>query len=122
MAAFHPAAETPSIKLGTARAVHVERLCNSFLPAGRRHDDLERRPRRQLRLNCLVHQWLIGISHQLAPLIARHPHGKIVGIKGRPAHHRQDFSRPRVHRDNGAVLPFQRFLGRDLQINVDSQL
>ena len=112
--AFHPASEAPAIKVGAPAAVHVEGLGNPFLPARRRHNDLERRAGRQLRLNRFIQQRLVRIIHQLVPLVPRNLHGEVVRIKGRPAHHRQNFPGVRIHGDDGAVLPFDGLLRRNL--------
>ena len=117
-----PAFEVAAVKLGAAGAVDLQILRDPLLQPGRGHDDLEGGTGRQLRLNRLVQQRMVFIVDQLAPLIARNPHREIVGIEGRPAHHRQDFSGARVHGDDGAVFPFQRFFRRDLQIDVDREL
>ncbi len=114
MPAFHPAAKATSVELRSAGAVHVQVLCDSFLPTRDRHDDLEGRTRRKLRLNRFVQQRLVRVRNQLVPFVARDAYGKIVGIECRPAHHRQNFPGPRIHRDDCAILPFQRFLGCDL--------
>ena len=51
-----------------AGAVDLHVLRDAFLQAGDRHQDLERRSRRQLRLDGLVHQRVVGIGDQLVPV------------------------------------------------------
>ena len=97
-------------------------LRDAFLPTRNRHDDFESGAWGQLRLNRFVQQRLVGIGNQLVPFIPRNAYGKIVGIESRSARHSQDFSGMRVHGDDRAVLPFQRFLGRDLQIDINGEL
>ena len=67
---FHPATETSSVKFRATRAVHVQILGNVLLPACDRHDDLERRSRRQLSLDRFVQQRLLGIGDQSVPFVA----------------------------------------------------
>ena len=119
---FHPAAKAASVKLRAAGTIHMQILRDAFLPTRHRHDDFESRAGGQLRLNRLVQQRLIGIGDQLVPFIARDAYGKIVRIESRTARHGQDFSGMRVHGDDRAVLPFQRFLGGDLQIDINGEL
>ena len=102
--------------------MHVHVLRDAFLQARRRHDDLEGRTGRELRLNGFVQQRVIVIVDQLAPLIARDAHRKIVGIESRTAHHRQDLAVARIHGDDGAVLVPHGLFGGNLQIEVDGQL
>ena len=83
-----PAFEVASVKRSATIADHVHVLCNAFLQARGGHDDLESRAGRELSLNGFVQQRMIVVVDQLAPLIARDPHRKIVGIKSRPADHR----------------------------------
>src|SRR5205823_14924376 len=70
----------------------------------------------------LVQQWVIRDINQLRPFIPRDADREIIRIKSWPAHHGQNFSVSRIHRDDGAVLSFERLLGRNLQVDVDGQL
>ena len=92
-----------------------------LLQARHRHDDLERRPRRQLRLDRLVQQRMIRVVQDLVPVALRQPHRKLVWIERRPRHHRQDLARMRVHRHDRPHLAFQRLLRRLLHVQVDRQ-
>src|SRR3984957_21090889 len=83
MPAFHPTSEAPSIEGGASIAVNLERLGNTFLPSGGRHENFEGRPRRELGLNRLVQQGLIRVVHQSVPLIARNLDCEIIGIESR---------------------------------------
>jgi hypothetical protein len=69
VAAFHPASEAPAIERCAPVAMHVEGLGNPFLPSGSRHNHLERRAGRELRLNRFIQQRLIGIVDQFVPLV-----------------------------------------------------
>ena len=122
MATLHPASEATAIKSCAAVAVHVQRLRNPLLPAGDRHDDLESRAGRELRLDGLIQKWFIGIGDQLRPFVFRNLDRKIIRIEGRTAHHRQNFPGMRIHRDERAILPIQRLLRCNLQIQIDRQL
>ena len=97
-------------------------LRDPFLPARDRHDDLEGRSRRQLRLNGFIEQRLVGVSDELIPLVAGDAHREVIGIERRAADHREDFSGMRIHGDNGPILAFQRLFRGNLQIDVDGQL
>ncbi len=70
VAALHPASEPPAIKRRAAIAVHVQSLRDAFLPTRHRHEDLEGRAGRQLRLNGLIQQRFVRIGDQLVPLAA----------------------------------------------------
>src|SRR5579863_3655969 len=64
---------------------------------------------------------MIVVVDQLAPLVARNPNGKIVGIESRPAHHSQDLSVAWIHSHDGSVFISQGLLCGDLQIKIDGQ-
>ncbi len=61
---------------------------------------------------------VIRVFHSLL----RDADGERVGIKRRPAHHRQYFAGARVHGDDGAGLARQRLFGGNLQVDIDGQL
>ena len=100
----------------------VERLRDPFLPSRHRHDDLESRSGRQLRLNGLVQQGFVGIVDQPVPFVAGYADGEIVGIKSRTADHGKDLAGARIHGHDCAILAFQRLFGGNLQVDVDRQL
>ena len=122
MFGHHPAFEKAAIEIASTVAIDVQVLGNAFLQSCRGHDDLEHRTRGKLGLNGLVQQRMCGIGHQPAPLVPRYTDGKIVRVKRWTAHHRQDLARPRVHGHDGAVLPFQRLLGGNLDVQIHGQL
>src|ERR1041385_5048740 len=111
------AKENPS-----ARAVHHQGLGHAFLQTRYRHNDLEHRTGRHLRLNGFVQQWRIRIFRQLFPFFGGDAHGKIVRIESWPAHHGQYFPIARVHGDDCTVLAFQCLLCRLLHIQIDSEI
>ena len=122
VAGFHPASEPPAIERRTPIAVHIEGLRDPFLPARDRHNDLEGRAGRELRLDGPVEQRFLRIGHQLAPVVARDAHRELVGIEGGPAHHGQNLAGVRIHGDDGAVFARDGLLGGNLQIDIDGQL
>ncbi len=83
---------------------------------------LNARAGRQLCLDGLVQQRIIGIGDQLVPLAIGNSHGEIVGIESRAADHGQDFAGARVHGDHGSVSSSNSLFRRDLQIDVEGQL
>ena len=100
--------------------MHV--LRNAFLKPGHRHQDLEGRAGRELRLDGLVHQRMVGIGDQLVPVGAVDLDGKFVGVEAGPRNHRQNLAVPRVHGNDRAVAVAQREFGGALQIVVDREL
>ena len=118
----YPAFKVPSVERRAAVAGYLHILRDAFLQSGRRHDDFEHRSRRQLRLNGLVQQRMIIVVDQFRPFTFLDAHGKIVGIVGRSADHRENLARARIEGYDRAVPAFQRLLSGDLQININRQL
>ncbi len=119
----NPALELAAVKVGVARAKRREIFRGIFvLQHGRSCHDFENRPRRKLRLDCTIEQRMQGVFVQILPVIPRNTHGEIVGIQGRMAHHRQDFSGARVQGDYRTGARPQGLLRDLLQIVVDGQL
>ena len=119
----HPAFELPPVKRripGTKRRKAFRR--HLILQHRRRRNNFEHRPRRQLRLNRAVQQWMQRIFVQPLPLFFRNPHRKIVGVRRRPAHHRQHFAGARIQRHHRSRPRSQRLFRHLLQVVVDSQL
>ena len=121
MLGHHPALEVSAVKIGTAITVHVHVLRHTFLQSRRRHDDLEHRPGRELRLNGLIQQRMIIIVHQLVPLVPGNLHCETIWIEGGPTNHRQHFAGAGVQRHDGTVPAIQRLLGGNLQVQIDRQ-
>src|SRR5258708_31774502 len=105
MTTLHPASKSPTIECGTAIAMHAERLCDSLLPTGERHQDLEGRSGGKLRLNCFIQQRLVGIIDEAVPLIPGKLHGEIPRIKRGEAHPPPDLSLSRLHGVHRSLLP-----------------
>ena len=122
MPARHPTAKAVSVKDGTATTVYVHGLGNIFLNARHRHDDLEHRPGRKLRLNGFVQQWLGRIRDQRVPFLVADANRESVRVKRRPADHGEDLAGMRIHCDHRAVVPLKRLFGSQLDVEVDRQL
>src|SRR5215472_7649414 len=88
----YPALEVATVKTLAAAAIHDQVLRNALLHAGRRHDDLEHRAWRELRLDCFVQQRLARIADQLVPLVARDAYRKCIGVESWPADHCQNLA------------------------------
>ena len=122
MFGYHPTLEVAPVEDAAAAATHMQILRHALLRAGHRHDDLEDRARRQLRLDSLVEQRMRLIGQQPMPLFRRDPHGKFIGVERRTAHHCQDVAGARIHRDHRAVLAFERLFRRLLDVQIDRRL
>ncbi len=110
-----------SVETCPAIALHVHALRHTLLQSCQRHDDFERRPRRQLRLDGLVQQRMVGVIEDGLPVSPGQPHGKLIWIERRPRHHRQDFAGMGIQRHHRADLAFHRLLRRPLDVQIDRQ-
>ena len=90
--------------------------------AGQRHDRLERRARRLLRLNGAVQQRVVRVVGDFLPVLGLDADGEFVGIEGRPADHGQHLAGARIERHHRAVLAVHGQLGHGLQIQIDGEL
>ncbi len=118
-----PAVENSSVKISVSRTKRREILRDILgLEHRRGHDNLEDRPGGKLPLDGAIQQGRPGIRIERLPFRRGNADGKIVGIKGGPADHRQDFSRARIHGDDGAFFVGHVGIRNVLQIVVDRQL
>ena len=100
-----PAFEVASVERSAAAAVHSHVLCDAFLQARRRHDDLEDGAGRELCLNGFVEQRVVVVIDQLGPFGMLDAYGEVVGVERGPADHGQDFAGPRIHSYDCPVVP-----------------
>ena len=110
-----------SVRTPAAGAVDMHVLRNAFLQAGHGHQDLEGRPRRELSLDGLVHQRMIGVSDELVPVCAIDADCESVGIEAGTRDHSKDFTVTRVHGHDGTVAVAESQLRGVLQVFVDGQ-
>src|SRR5271170_4210878 len=80
-----------------AHDVHV--LRDALFQARERHDDLERRAGRELRLDGLVQEGMVRVGDDLVPVGAGEADGELVGIEGRARDHGEDLTGVRIHGD-----------------------
>ena len=88
---------------------------------GHGHEDLEGRPGRELRLDGLVHQRVVGVSDELVPVGAVDADGKGVGIEAGTRDHGENLAIARVHGHDGAVAVAECQFGGALQVVVNGQ-
>src|ERR1700749_3563621 len=103
--------EEVPVESGSAVARDVHVLRGVLLEARERHDDLERRARRELRLDGLVHQRMVRVRNDGLPVGVAEANSKLVGVEGGPRNHSEDLAGMRVHRDNRTGLALERSLG-----------
>ncbi len=99
--------------------MHV--LGDVLLQAGDGHDDLEGRAGRELGLDGLVEQRVVGVVDDGVPVALGEADGELVGVEGGARDHGEDLAGVRVHGDDGAVLAFEGLLGGELDVEVDGE-
>ena len=115
------AGEETAVERAAAVAHHAHVLGNVLFEPGERHDDLEGRAGRELRLDGLVHQGMVGVVDDRRPVTPGEAHGELVGIVGRTRDHGEDFAGMGVHCHQRAVPAFHGLLGNTLEIEVDGE-
>src|ERR1700674_6041752 len=98
-----PAVENSSVKISVPWTKRGE-ISRDVLGLEHRggHDNLEDRPRSKLSLYSPIQQGCSGIRIERLPFGRGNTDGKILGIEGGPADHRQGFPRARIHGDERA--------------------
>ncbi len=78
-------------------------------------------PGASLRLDGLVHQWMVRVSDELVPVGAIDFDGKIVGVEAGTRDHGENLAVPRIHGHDRAVAVAQGEFGGALQVVVDGE-
>ena len=94
---------------------------DAILERGDRHDDLEDRPRRELREGGAVLERMVRVADQRLPRVLREAVRERVRIEGGAGDHRQHRPGRRVEKDRRARLVAEGLLQRLLQVEVQSQ-
>ncbi len=104
VAAAQVALEVAAVEGGAARAMHREiRIDGAGFESRQRNDGLERRSRRQLRLDRPVEQRPLRVFDQRPPVAAADASGKLVRVEGRAADHGEHLAVSRIERHDGAA-------------------
>ena len=111
-----------AVETGSAIAADVHGLGDVLLEAGDRHDDLEGAAGRELGLDGLVEERMVGVIEDLVPVVLGEADGELIGVEGGARGHGEDLAGVGIHGDDGSDLAFEGLFCGHLDVEVDGEL